>query len=168
MRTDLSLEQKYIKCQRDTLGEGSVSTCGSAFKLACPECKPFLRGMIQSGHHLVFSKPEGCNLRGKHEFPGRNRSRIRHVKIQLHGLQGLNALKQSGCDGRASRGPLEVLSVQRGWLLAWLVAEGRFGNWIKWKLLPSVFAKGLNPDELLQRTQWFQFCNTWVSQQRLL
>lgn len=67
---------------------------------------------------------------------------------------------QSGCDGRASQGPLSRCSQCRGWLLAWLVAEGRFGSWIKWKLLPSVFdPKRLNPDELVQITQWFQFCN---------
>lgn len=78
MRTDLSLEQKYIRRQKDTLGEVQKSILVAQHS-SWPVQSASLSSehIIQGGHHLVFSKPEGCNLRGKHEFPGRNRSRIR-------------------------------------------------------------------------------------------
>ena len=77
MRTDLSLEQKYIMRQRDTLGEIQKSVLVAQHSNWPAQSASFSSEcMIQGGHHLVFSKPEGCNLRGKHEFPGRNRSRI--------------------------------------------------------------------------------------------
>lgn len=33
--------------------------------------------MSQYGYHSMFSKPVECNMRGKREFPGRDRGRIR-------------------------------------------------------------------------------------------
>ena len=78
MRTDLSLEQKDIECQRNTLGEAQNSVLVAQHSnWPAQSTSPSSGCMIQSGHHLVFSKPEGCTLRGKHEFPGRSRSRIR-------------------------------------------------------------------------------------------
>lgn len=78
MRKDLSLRQKYVRLQTDMSGEvqksvpGAQCSNGSGQKASLPS-----KHLSQCGYHSLFSKAVECNMRGKREFPGRDRGRIR-------------------------------------------------------------------------------------------